>query len=156
TPGDRLNNFKGKERAPRRWLVPLIVGVGMAGSAAASAYSWGDSHRLELAPGGILAIGSVLTLLAGALACALTSYGRRGAEIRSQQALLANVVADASDAIVMESLAGIVLSWNAAAARLFGPRPEDAVGRRLADLILTRDSAYEDSDLLERCAGGQR
>jgi hypothetical protein len=96
TPGDRLNNFTGEERAQRWWLVPLIVAVGVAGSAAvALAYSSGNSHRLEVAPGWVLAIGGVLTLLAVALAWALTSYGRRGAEIRSQQALLANVVADA-------------------------------------------------------------
>jgi diguanylate cyclase (GGDEF)-like protein/PAS domain S-box-containing protein len=156
TPGDRLNNFTGEERAPRRWLVPLMVAVGVAGSAAACAYAWGNSHRLELAPGGVLAIGSLLTLLAGALAWALTSYGRRGAEIRSQQALLANLVADASDAIVMESLDGIVLGWNAAAARLFGYCAEDAVGRRLGALILTRDSAHEDADILERCGGSLR
>jgi diguanylate cyclase (GGDEF)-like protein/PAS domain S-box-containing protein len=96
TPGDRLNNFTGEERARRWWPVPLIVTAGAAGSvAAAFAYASVNSPRLELAPAGVLAVGSVLTLLAGALAWALTSYGRRGAEIRSQQALLANVVADA-------------------------------------------------------------
>ncbi|HWS67911.1 MAG TPA: EAL domain-containing protein [Steroidobacteraceae bacterium] len=156
TPGDRLNNFTGEEQAPRRWLVPLIVAVGVAGTAAACAYSWENSHRFELAPAGVLAIGSILTLLAGALAWALTSNRRRGAEIRSQQALLANFVAEASDAIVMESLDGIVLSWNAAATKLFGYCAEDAVGRRLIDLILTSDSVYEDSDRLDRCAGGLR
>jgi len=59
-------------------------------------------------------------------------------------------------AIVMESLDGIVLSWNAAATKLFGYCAEDAVGRRLIDLILTSDSVYEDSDRLDRCAGGLR
>src|SRR5229473_6468583 len=156
TPGDRLNNFTAEERTRRRWLVPLIVAVGVAGAAAACAYTLGNSHRLELAPGGVLAIGSILTLLAGALDWALTSYGRRGAEIRSQQALLTSIVAEASDAIVMESLDGIVLSWNAAATKLFGYCAEDAVGRRLTDLILTSDSVYEDSDRLERCAVGLR
>jgi diguanylate cyclase (GGDEF)-like protein/PAS domain S-box-containing protein len=156
TPGDRLKNFTAEERAPRRWQVSLIVALGVAGAAAARTFPWGNPHRLELAPGGILAIGSILTLLAGALAWTLTSYRRRGAEIRSQQALLTNVVAEASDAIVMESLDGIVLSWNAAATKLFGYGAEDAVGRRLTDLILTSDSVYEDSDRLERCAGGLR
>jgi diguanylate cyclase (GGDEF)-like protein/PAS domain S-box-containing protein len=154
TPGDHLNNFTGEERAPR-WLVPLIVAVGVAGSAAA-AYSSGNSHPIALTPGWVFAIGSILTLIACALAWALTSYGRRGIEIRSQQALLANVVADASDAIITESLEGIVLSWNASAARMFGYGAEEAVGRRLIDLILTGDSAQEDSDLLERCAAGLR
>src|SRR6266702_2257482 len=101
--------------------------------------------------GWVLTIGSILALLAGTLAWALTSYVRRGAEIRSQQALLASFVAEASDAIVMESSDGIVLSWNAAAARLFGYCAEDAVGRRLIDLIPTSDAAHEDADLLERC-----
>ncbi|HLZ97139.1 MAG TPA: EAL domain-containing protein [Steroidobacteraceae bacterium] len=105
---------------------------------------------------GDLAIGSILTLLAGALIWALTAYRRRGAEIRSSQTMLANFVAEASDAIITESLDGIVLGWNAAAAKQFGYGAEHAVGRRLADLILTADSVHEDFDLLERCTAGQR
>jgi len=92
TPGQRLNNIAVEERAPHWWLVPLSVAVGVA-AAGTFAYSSGNSHRLELAPAWVFAIGSILTLLAGALAWALTSYRRRGAEIRSQRALLANVVA---------------------------------------------------------------
>jgi len=106
--------------------------------------------------GWIFGIGSILSLLAWTLTWALLAYRRRGAEIRSQRALLASFVADASDAIITESLEGIVLTWNAAATRLFGYSAEDAVGRRPDDLILTRDSAHEDADILERCAGGLR
>ena len=156
TPGGRTNSFTAEER-PRRWPVPLLVTAGVAGSAVgAFAYSQENSYRLALPPVWVLAVGSVLTLLAGALAWALTGYRRRGSEIRSHQALLATIVAEASDAIVTESLDGIVLGWNAAAARLFGYSAEDAVGRRLSDLILTHDVEYEDADLLERCADGVR
>src|SRR5260221_8375997 len=71
TPGDRLNNFTGEERARRWWPVPLTVTAGVAGAvAAAFAYASVNSPRLELAPVWVLAVGAALTPLCGALAWA--------------------------------------------------------------------------------------
>jgi diguanylate cyclase (GGDEF)-like protein/PAS domain S-box-containing protein len=80
TPGDHLNTFAAHQRASRRWLALLIVAVGVAASAVlAFAYSSRNPHRLELEPAWVFAVGSVLTLLAGALAWALmAARGRSG------------------------------------------------------------------------------
>jgi len=105
-------------------------------------------------PSIVIAVGALLSLLAGAFAGSLAWYLRRSAEVRSQQSLLASVVANASDAIIMESPAGTVLSWNKAAEVLFGYSAEEAVGKQLAELILAKDRAFEDEEILTRCADG--
>jgi len=105
-------------------------------------------------PATVLGMGVLLSLLAGALAAVVASYWRRSAEIRSQQALLASVVASTSDAIILESLDGITLEWNPGAETLFGYRADEAIGRPLAALILPHDRAAENAALLAQCAAG--
>ena len=54
---------------------------------------------------------------------------------RESAALLAAIVASSGDAIVSETLEGVVTSWNAGAERLFGYAPSEAIGQRLSLII---------------------
>src|SRR6266478_2664011 len=53
----------------------------------------------------------------------------------TDRAHLASIVACSEDAILSESLDGIVLSWNAAAERMYGYTAEEMIGRSIAILI---------------------
>lgn len=60
-------------------------------------------------------------------------------------ALLAAIVESSDDAIVGKALDGRILSWNAAAARIFGWSAEEIVGRNVRDLIPADRQAEEDA-----------
>jgi len=77
---------------------------------------------------------------------------RREAE-RSREHLAA-LVADSDEAIVSESLEGLVLSWNRGAEALFGYVAEEMVGEPMSKLI---PDGYDDAeDLLARVRDGSR
>ena len=71
------------------------------------------------------------------------------------QARLAAIVASSDDAIVSKNLDGIVLSWNAAAERIFGYSPDDIVGRSI-QILLPEDRAGEEAEILAKLRRGQR
>ena len=56
-------------------------------------------------------------------------------ELLVDPGLLAQIVAVSADAIFSEDLNGRILSWNAAAERLYGCTSEDMLGRSTADLL---------------------
>lgn len=60
---------------------------------------------------------------------------RRQRQIDMQQSRQAAIVASASDAIIVTTLTGTILSWNQASARLFDYSAEEAIGCDLATLI---------------------
>jgi diguanylate cyclase (GGDEF)-like protein/PAS domain S-box-containing protein len=61
------------------------------------------------------------------------------AQVRRQAALMDAV----SDAVIAVDRTGLVTAWNVAAAKLYGIAADDAVGRRLSDLVTVE---YEDGD----------
>ncbi len=51
------------------------------------------------------------------------------------RARLATIVENSHDAILSKTLAGIIRTWNAGAARIFGYAPEDIIGQHITRLI---------------------
>jgi len=68
---------------------------------------------------------------------------------------LAAIVESSDDAIISKSLDGLVISWNAAAERIFGYRAEEMIGQPILRL-LPEDRHDEERLILERLGRGER
>ena len=77
---------------------------------------------------------------------------RRVGQVQSR---LAAIVDSSEDAIVSKTPEGVVLSWNAAAERLFGYTAGEMIGRPIT-LIFPTDRLAEEVDFLGRLAKGER
>jgi two-component system cell cycle sensor histidine kinase/response regulator CckA len=77
---------------------------------------------------------------------------QRGVE--QATARLAAIVASSADAIVGKTLDGVVMSWNAAAERIFGYTEQEMVGSSVFRLI-PADLHDAERDLLEQIRGGE-
>ena len=71
------------------------------------------------------------------------------------RARLAAIVETTDDAILSKDLDGKVLTWNAAAERLFGYTAKEIVGRPVA-LLLPADRPTEEDEILRKLRAGQR
>jgi two-component system, chemotaxis family, CheB/CheR fusion protein len=90
--------------------------------------------------------------VAGAVNILVDVTERRGAAlVRSH---LAAIVDSSDDAIVSKDLNGVIQSWNAAAQRLFGYTPEQAVGRHIS-LIIPPDRLHEEDKILAQIRAGE-
>jgi PAS domain S-box-containing protein len=69
------------------------------------------------------------------------------------QALLAAIVNGSDDAIIGKNLDGTIISWNPAAERTYGYRPEEAIGQPIGMLAQPQD-AGEIEEILGRVALG--
>ena len=81
----------------------------------------------------------------------VTDEKRSGDEARR----LAAIVESTSDAVVATSLSGTVLTWNAAAERMFGWREGEMVGESVFRLI-PEDRHAEERQILRAVAAGER
>src|SRR5262249_2061147 len=77
---------------------------------------------------------------------------RRHEEVR---AFLASIVESSDDAIVSKTLEGRILSWNAAAERLFGYSASEAIGASI-NFIIPPDRRDEERTILARLRCGDR
>lgn len=80
------------------------------------------------------------------------SAGQSGSD---DAGLLAALIASSTDAIISMSLDGVILTWNAAATRMYGYTSEEAVGQPLA-MVVPKDRAGEDEAILKRLRAGER
>ena len=69
--------------------------------------------------------------------------------------LLANIVEASDDAIISKTLDGTIQSWNAGAERIFGYRPDEAIGRSIM-MIVPEGYQQEELGILARLRNGQR
>lgn len=67
---------------------------------------------------------------------------------------LAAVVGSSDDAIISKDLDGTILSWNAAAERIFGFTADEAIGQSIR-LIIPADRQAEEDDVLRRVRRGE-
>lgn len=80
------------------------------------------------------------------------SARRRASEV---QQLLSSIVTTSDDAIVSKTLEGKILSWNAAAERLYGFTAAEAVGQSIL-IIIPPDRHQEEATILKKVRGGAR
>ncbi len=71
------------------------------------------------------------------------------------RAHFAAIVESAEDAIISKDLDGVIQSWNMGAERIFGYRPEEAIGRSITMLIPPERQA-EEPEILARVRNGER
>src|SRR6266581_4295896 len=70
------------------------------------------------------------------------------------QARLAAIVQSSDDAIVSKTLDGEIMSWNAAATRMFGYAPEEVIGRSIT-IIIPKDRLHEEAHTLASIRQGK-
>jgi PAS domain S-box-containing protein len=99
---------------------------------------------------------SALALLAGVIAFLVTQRAQRDRKLRLEQARRAAIVENSGDAIVGMGLDGSVTEWNPGAQLLFGYAPEEAIGRKVVDLVLPADRIAEDDVIRDRIAAGEK
>lgn len=80
---------------------------------------------------------------------------RQIAEAAQTEFRLAAIVESSEDAIISKTLEGIITTWNAAANRMFGYRPEEIIGKSV--LMLVRSELHdEEMEILARLKAGER
>jgi len=70
-------------------------------------------------------------------------------------ALLAAIIDFSDDAIISETLEGIITSWNAGAERMFGYTPAEALGQHIA-LIIPSELHGQEVEALARVSRGEK
>ena len=105
-------------------------------------------------PGAVLLIGAIATLMSAALIGVMRVGRERDQRAAMQKAQLATIVEHSADAIVGESMDGLIMSWNQAAAHLFGHSADQALGKPLSQLLLPPHRQNEDAEILAHIASG--
>jgi PAS domain S-box-containing protein len=78
----------------------------------------------------------------------ITERQRIAERLHETLALQAAIVASSNDAIISETVFGIITSWNHGAERMFGYGAEEVVGRTILDLIVPPDYRDEEQEKL--------
>jgi PAS domain S-box-containing protein len=104
--------------------------------------------------GSVFLLGCVLSLLSGALAYVFVQERERSAQVIRQRMGLAAIIESASDAIVSVAADGRIVSWNDAAAQLFGYVSGEALGQPVEACCRLNETSSIYADLLSTVAQG--
>ncbi|WP_244661699.1 PAS domain-containing protein [Mesorhizobium huakuii] len=91
--------------------------------------------------------------LTGGVNMLLDLSDRKAGEEAAQH--LSAIVESSFDAIVSKDLNGIIKTWNSGAQRLFGYRPEEAIGQNIT-LLIPPEHQDEEPRIIERIRAGDR
>ncbi|MES2887981.1 MAG: PAS domain S-box protein [Pseudomonadota bacterium] len=100
--------------------------------------------------------GTAIALLMATLAYVLSQSASRARLVQAEQARHSAIVESSADAIVGETLDGVITDWNSGAERLFGLSAATALGRRVDELILPVHLQAEHAHLHATVARGER
>ncbi|CAN7272932.1 PAS domain S-box protein [Acidovorax sp. LjRoot117] len=98
----------------------------------------------------------LLGLAATALAIAVLHLVHRSRSQLLEQARRAAIVQGSDDAIIVQTLQGIITDWNDGARRLFGYEPDEVLGHTAQELLVPAGREGEDESMLAMVAKGQR
>jgi PAS domain S-box-containing protein len=68
---------------------------------------------------------------------------------------LAAIIRSSEDAVLTKDLTGVITAWNQGAERLYGYRPEEAIGRSVTELIIPPERRLEAERMLTEAATGE-
>lgn len=105
-------------------------------------------------PSTVALIGGFATLTGAALALAWGTVRQRKQQLLQAQANLGAIVESSDDGIIGKQLDGVVTSWNAGAARIFGYDAKEAIGRPLVELVVPETRKSEETEILRRISNG--
>ncbi|MEW6113143.1 MAG: PAS domain S-box protein [Thermodesulfobacteriota bacterium] len=83
-----------------------------------------------------------------------SEYSRNLMEASAERALLASIVEYSDDAIIGKTLEGTILSWNAAAEKMYGLAADQAIGKSIL-VVVPPDRQDEIPQILERIKAGE-
>ena len=89
------------------------------------------------------------------VAIASSAPGFGAVEEPLQAEMLAAIVESSDDAIISKTLDGIIRTWNAAATRIFGYTPQEAIGKPIT-LIIPPELHAEELQILKNISRGER
>lgn len=109
----------------------------------------------QLSPWLVLCVGILLSVLLASLVGVLSLSRTRQRQIIAEQIKLAAIVESSADGIIGKDINGTVTSWNQGAETLFGFSADEALGRRIVDLLVPADLQAEESAILDSIRQGK-
>ncbi|WP_394234142.1 PAS domain-containing hybrid sensor histidine kinase/response regulator [Pseudomonas anguilliseptica] len=137
-----LSHQLEREVYGRRWQVQLRI------------HPMFVSKLRQLSPLLVLSLGLVGTVLLSALVGVLSVSRTRQQQVIAEQGKLAAIVASSVDGIIGKDLDGTVTSWNKGAEKLFGYSAQEALGRRLTELVVPEALKHEETEILATVRAG--
>jgi len=139
-----LHQWREHEVYGRRWYIELMAGPAFVAA-------------LDLPSPWLVAGGGLLASLLLAALTGVAGVNRfRHHQLRIQQARLAAIVNSSADAIIGQSLDGLITSWNHGAEQMFGYPACEALGRDLIAMLVPTASAEKAAAVQLRIARGEQ